>query len=188
MQNQLIDPSVMEDMSIVTQVQNGNKDAFSLLVAKYERLVMSITFRFMRNDQGAEDAAQEAFMKAYLHLDSYNPEYRFSTWISRIAQNICIDMYRKRKDCVSLDEALYKVDDSAGPEHTVILREQKLEIQNEINHLDEIYREPLMMYHRKQMKYEEISDVLNIPMSMVKNRIFRARRTLRERIDSIASL
>jgi RNA polymerase sigma-70 factor, ECF subfamily len=176
---------IWNEAGIISDILAGDKEQFALLVKRYERLVLSITLRATRDRSAAEDAAQDAFVKAYLHLDAYNPEYRFSTWISRIAQNTCTDMFRRNRELAGLDEAEGMADPGPSPEDALLEREQAKALSAMVSSLDEMYREPLMMYHASGLQYGEISERLGIPMSMVKNRIFRARRMLRARIAGI---
>lgn len=174
------------DAEIIADILAGDSEQYALLVKRYERLVFSITLRALRERAGAEDAAQETFLKAYLHLDAYNPEYRFSTWISRIAQNTCTDMHRRHRETTGMEEAEWMRDPGPSPEDIAVDRERAETLRAHVSMLEEMYREPLMLYHAKGMKYDEIASRLNIPMSMVKNRIFRARRMLRMRLSELA--
>jgi len=174
------------ETDIIANILAGDREQFSLLVSRYERLVLSITLRAMRERAAAEDAAQETFVKAYLHLDAYNPEYRFSTWISRIAQNTCTDMHRRHRESLGMEEAEWMPDPGPTPEDVAVEREQAETLAGHVAALDAMYREPLLMYHASGLKYDEIAERLEIPMSMVKNRIFRARRMLRARLAGLA--
>ena len=173
---------IWNEDEIIAGILAGDREQFALLVKRYERLVLSITLRFMRNRSAAEDAAQDTFVKSYLHLGAYNPEYRFSTWISRIAQNTCTDMLRRNRESAGLEEAEWVPDPGPAPEDFLLRREQAESLSALVSSLDPMYREPLMMYHASGMQYDEIAERLDIPMSMVKNRIFRARRMLRARL------
>lgn len=177
---------IRTDAEIIAGILAGDREQYAWLVKQYERLVLSIALRSLRDRALAEDAAQETFLKAYLHLDAYNPEYRFSTWISRICQNTCTDMHRRQRETAGLEEAEWMRDPGPSPEEIALDREQASMLQSHVSSLEDMYREPLMMYHAKGMKYEEIAHLLEIPMSMVKNRIFRARRMLRARIGAMA--
>ncbi len=182
-----IETEIWNDEEIIQQVIAGDKDQFAFLVKRYERLVFSITLRFLRNNTLAEDAAQETFLKAYLHLPSYSSAYRFSTWISRIAQNVCIDMHRKKRPDAPIEEAATIADAAPLPVEQVMAKEQSAAISKELDALAPIYREPLMLYHDAGLQYDEIAKRLDIPMSMVKNRIFRARRALKQTMKSVLS-
>jgi len=173
----------MQDYEIVRLCLQGRTEYFERLVEKHQKLVYSLARTSLKDPQLAEDAAQEAFTKAYRHLASYNPEYKFSTWIARITSNTCTDLMRKRKDFCPIDDALEVTDPESTPEQQVIGRETKSRLEALIEGLDPKYKQPLMLYHMSGMKYEEIAEYLKVPMSIVKNRIYRARKMLKQAME-----
>lgn len=173
----------MQDYEAVRLCLQGRTEYFGILVERYQKLVYSMALSYLKDPQLAEDASQEAFVKAYRHLASYNPAYRFSTWIARITANTCSDMIRKRKEILPIDDALDLSDPGDSPERRVIGRETQKRLETLIENLDPKYREPLMLYHMSGMKYEEIAEYLKVPMSIVKNRIYRARKMLKKAME-----
>jgi len=151
-------------------------------------VVHSIVFRMVRNKQEAEDLTQEAFIKAYKSIASFNEEYAFSTWLFKIATNNCIDFFRKRKlKTYSMDETVkYKEDEIkqeyAAPdpdvEHDMVADERTQIIKTAINQLPEKYRIVIELRHQKEHSYEQISEELDLPLGTIKARIFRAREML----------
>lgn len=180
--------TVNQDMPIVDEILAGNRNKFEVLVKRYERLVFSVALHALRDRDQAEDAAQNAFMKAFLHLSSYNPEYKFSTWISRITLNTCIDMQRKNRELLPIEDMEISAAETETPEFIVTSRDETQRLLSMVGDLEEKYREPLMLYYANGKKYDEISTMLHIPMSMVKNRIFRARRMLRHQLHPVAGI
>lgn len=176
-----------KDMLIVTEVLAGDRNRFEVLVQRYERLVFSIALHALHDRDQAEDAAQNAFMKAFMHLDSYNPEFKFSTWLSRITLNTCIDMQRRNRESVPIEDMELPGSERETPEFIVTGRDETRRLMCMLNGLDEKYRAPLMLYYSGGKKYDEIASALAIPMSMVKNRIFRARRMLREQLHAVGA-
>jgi RNA polymerase sigma-70 factor (ECF subfamily) len=170
----------MQDCEIIGLCLSGNTGAYEELVNRYQRLVYSIALNLLKDTGLAEDAAQEAFIKAYRNLGSYNPEYKFSTWVGRITYNTCIDILRKQRESTPLDEAFEAGSPEASPEEAAISNERKKKLESLIGGLDPKYRQPLMLYHISGLKYEEIAVVMKVPMTIVKNRIFRARKMLKE--------
>jgi RNA polymerase sigma-70 factor (ECF subfamily) len=170
----------MQDYDIVRQCIEGNTEAFAELVERYQRLVFSVALQYLKDAGRAEDAVQETFTKAYIHLRSYNPDYKFSTWITKIAYHCCIDMLRKQRETNPLDEALETADKTITPEEAVVSRDRVKKLETLINQLEPKYRQPLMLFHASGLKYEEIAEILKQPMSIVKNRIYRARKMLKE--------
>ena len=173
----------MQDYEIVRLCLQGRTEYFEKLVERYQKLVYSLARTSLKDPQLAEDAAQEAFAKAYRHLASYNPEYRFSTWIARITANTCTDFMRKRREFCPIEDALEVSDPEGSPERQVIGRETKKRLETLIEGLDPKYRQPLMLYHVSGMRYEEIAEYLKVPMSIVKNRIYRARKMLKRAME-----
>jgi RNA polymerase sigma-70 factor (ECF subfamily) len=134
----------------------------------------------MLNDKDeAEDALQEAFIKIYRAIKTYNGEYKFSTWAMKIASNACIDFMRKRKaEMLPLDD--YDFSDGSSPEKSYIASETSRDIRKAVRELPEKYRVMIVYYHFMNLSYQEISEMLNEPMTIVKNRLYRARLMLRE--------
>ncbi len=173
----------MQDYDVVKLCLEGKTQEFEKLVEKYQRLVYSIALNYLKDSALAEDASQEAFIKAFKHLRSYNPEFRFSTWLTRITTNTCSDMLRKRRDLTPLDEAFEIADKGETPEDYAVRKDKKEKLDYLVNALDPKYKQPLLLYHVSGLKYEEIAEHMRVPMSIVKNRIFRARKMLKEALE-----
>jgi RNA polymerase sigma-70 factor (ECF subfamily) len=154
-------------------------------------------YKMVRNPQEAEDLTQEAFMKAFNSLESFNEEYAFSTWLMKIASNNCIDYLRKRKlKTYSIhDQIQYKdekieielPDQEPTPEKFILQTERKNMIEDAINELPERYRYVIILRHKEEKSYEEISEILNLPLGTVKAQIFRAREILNKKLRSMLS-
>ena len=136
------------------------------------------------NSGEAEEAAQEAFIRAYTRLDSYDPAHKFSTWLLSITSNFCIDQIRKRRAVLlSIDEPLpphpaLHSDNSKGPEAEYIAQEREQLVQGLMSELPEEYRQAVVLRYWYDMSYEEIADAQETTVSAVKSRLFRARRIL----------
>ncbi len=171
------------DHELVMECLNGNNDAFSELVTRYKRLIYSVAYKFSRNDEDVNDMAQDAFIKIYKSLSRYDSQYKFSTWSVKVTTNICLDHVRRKKiNSVSLDEIENFIGSGNSPEDQYLRKEHSQTVMNAINELPEIYRMPIIMYHQKGMSYKEIAEFLDKPMSIIKNRLFRARHALRENL------
>jgi len=177
------------DSELVRSCLTGNHDAFAELVSRYKRLIYSVAYKFTKENEEADDMAQEAFIKIYRSLSRYDDRYRFSTWCVKVATNVCLDHVRRRKlNCVSLEEIEnFTVTDTDSPEEYYLRKEKYQVLQDAIDSLPEIYKEPIVMYHQKGMSYKEIAEDLGKPMSIIKNRIFRARHTLKENLTTAVS-
>lgn len=175
------------DYELVRECLEGNTESFTQLVSRYKKLVYSVVCRFSKDNEDTEDLSQEVFIKIYKSLGRYNPEFRFSTWTVKVATNICLDFARKKKlNFVSIDEFENVAENNNSPEDMLLMKEKALFVRSAIEDLPEIYRTPIVLYHHKGMSYKEIAEALNKPVSIVKNRIFRARLTLKESLSGVA--
>lgn len=171
----------LTDFEIVQACLNGDKDIFRELIVRYKGLVYSIILRMVSNSSDYNDLAQEIFIKAYKNLSKYQPSYSFATWLIRITTNHIIDYRRKNKvEYVPLDAAEYYLSSSGSAEEQVILKDSKIQMEKLIDELPEIYRLPIVLYHHQGLSYDEIAKSLDLPISKVKNRIFRGRKILQE--------
>jgi RNA polymerase sigma-70 factor (ECF subfamily) len=176
------------DYDIVQSCLNGNRDDFAVLVDRYKTLVYSILYRMTNNPNDYADIAQDIFVKVYRNLDKYSPSYHFSTWIIRITTNHIIDLRRKRLiDTTSLDDSELDISTNRSAEDEYLSTEYMRELNRQIQALPEMYRVPLVLYHRHGMSYRDIADSLSLPLSKVKNRIFRARALLKSALEATDS-
>jgi RNA polymerase sigma-70 factor (ECF subfamily) len=176
------------DFDIVKSCLDGNREDFAVLVDRYKGLVYSVISRMTCNPDDYADIAQEVFIKLYKNLDKYRPEYRFATWVIRVTTNHIIDLRRKKSIenttvLVSIEDAEYNIGTSDSAEDEYLRSERMAELDGKINALPEIYRLPLVLYHRHGMSYADIAQSLGISLSKVKNRIFRARKMLKESLE-----
>lgn len=176
-----------EERSLIQKAQKGDMAAFESLVRQHERLVYNLALRTLGNDADAQDAAQEAFIKAWTGLGSFRGDSKFSVWLYRLTNNVCLDMLRRRKNealslTVSDDDCgetmLDIPDDSSSPQSLLEKKELRRELQNAIDSLPEDYRRVLLLREEADLSYEEIGRVLNMDLGTVKSRIFRARKKL----------
>jgi RNA polymerase sigma-70 factor (ECF subfamily) len=129
------------------------------------------------------DVSQEVFLRIYKNLDKYNPKYKFSTWAVKVSTNLCLDINRKKKlNTSSIEEIEFCLGDYETPEKEFLIKEEKINLQNIIDELPDKYRIPIILYHKNNMSYEDIKKVLGQPMSIVKNRLYRARKILKDKI------
>ncbi|CUS03706.2 Putative RNA polymerase ECF-type sigma factor (fragment) [Candidatus Promineifilum breve] len=166
------------------QARRGDKFAFGQLIEAYQGPVYNLAYRMLGNSGEAEEAAQEAFIRAYTRLDSYDPTHKFSTWLLSITSNFCIDQIRKRRAVLlSIDEPLpphpaLHSDNNKGPEAAYVAQEREELVQNLLSELPEEYRQAVVLRYWYDMAYEEIAEVQKTTVSAVKSRLFRARRML----------
>ena len=178
------------DEYIIRCVLAGDREAFSELVEQYRKLVYHVAGHFLRNADEVDDAAQEVFFRCYRALDRYNPEYRFSTWISGITRNHCLDMLRKnsRVTVVDFEECEYLATDRSTPEEAFLEEEERAELKHAVDALPENYREVVNLYHGEELSYQAMAARRDKPISIVKNRLMRARRMLGKELAGVVQV
>lgn len=177
---------------IVIEVKKGNQEAFSELVELYKDKVYQIAYRMLGNVHEAQDIAQEAFLRAYVNIDSFDENRKFSTWIFRIATNLSIDRLRKKKPNFHLEDKVAGTEDlnyysqiatdEKLPEEEVLQIEMQEWIQKEIMMLPPKYRSAIILKYMEDLSLKEIGEILNLPVATVKTRIHRGREALRKRL------
>ncbi len=185
-QNNLEHKQELNDYEVVSSCIKGNINDFAILVDRYKNLVYSVISRMTNNADDYGDIAQEVFIKVYKNLDKYRPDYHFSTWIIRITTNHIIDMRRKKRiESTSIDEVDFSVTNNRSAEDEYIAGESVRELNHLIGELPEMYRIPIVLYHRHGMSYQDIAQSLGLSLSKVKNRIFRGRKLLKEKVTKL---
>lgn len=177
-----------EDARLIQEALAGKQPAFEKLKKKHHDAVFNLIYRMVREKDEVEDLVQEAFIKAFMSLSSYNNEYAFSTWLYKIATNNCIDYIRRKKlatfsinkPMTSADsEFTFEVPDSSyEPDREMIERQKKNLFEEAINSLPPKYRKVIILRHTEEKDYQEIADLLDLPLGTVKAHIFRAREML----------
>jgi len=195
------DYATLEDRELATRAARGHEAAFRELLTRYERPVFSLIFRMVRDRTLAEDLSQEAFIRAFNAIGTYKTSYKFSNWILKIANNHTIDHLRKRKlDTVSIDGSPHartadEISQSQvviesrdeNPEEYVENRELGSQIEHAIGGLREEYRTVIVLRHVEGYAYEEIADIMELPLGTVKTYLHRARGELRKSLAHLAS-
>ena len=180
--------SSLEDDELVKRAAGGDESAFNELVEKYERALYFHILKMVRDREQVEDLVQEAFVKAFDNLNSYNTDYAFSTWLYRIATNHTIDYLRKKKlKTLSIDEPvkgrdgemqMQLPDEGAATDREIIRKQRQKVVREAIDDLPEKYRRVIQMRHMEEKSYQEIAEILDLPLGTVKAHIFRARELL----------
>ncbi|UQD50790.1 RNA polymerase sigma factor SigW [Bacillus methanolicus] len=176
----------------IKEVIKGDQNAFGEIVELYKDKVFQLCYRMLGNRHEAEDIAQEAFIRAYVNINSFNINLKFSTWLYRIATNLCIDRIRKKKPDYYLDAEVSGSDgltmysqiaaDTALPEEELQSLELQETIQKEISKLPEKYRTVIVLRYIEELSLNEISEILDLPLGTVKTRIHRGREALRQQL------
>ena len=181
------------DEQLVSSTLDGNRDAFEQLVRRHQQGLVNHLYRLTGIRDAAHDLAKEVFIKVYTSLGTFDPRYRFTTWLYRIASNCAIDQRRKKRPLTCSLNQVTDDESGRGPERTVagddpdphdMLRLQELrgELERAIATLPANYRQLILLRHRQHMRYDEIARTADLPLGTVKNRIFRAREMLRREL------
>lgn len=181
------------DADLVAAILKGEQELFRDLVQRYQGRLVNYLYRLLRSTQEAEDLAQEVFFKVYKALDRYDPKYKFSTWLFRVAQNAAIDQIRKRRlQLVSMDRQGSGNDDlgtwefpssDPSPYGDLRNRERGEAIQVAIDGLPWDYRELIVLRHYGELSYDEIAKLKDMPLGTVKNKLFRGRQMMKENLQ-----
>jgi RNA polymerase sigma-70 factor, ECF subfamily len=177
-----------EDKELIRLALGGDQDSYGRIMSKYRNSIYHLIVRMVGYAHEAEDLTQEAFIKAFNSLATFNDEFAFSTWLYKIATNNSIDYLRKKKlKTFSIDKPIQALDgeqtfeiadESYVPDKKIVQRQQTNTIQVAIDKLPEKYRRVIVMRHQEEKSYEEIAEELELPLGTVKAHIFRAREML----------
>ncbi len=188
--------SMDEDKKSVEQALRGDEEAFEMIIRKYQQPLLNYIGRMVGDRELALDFTQEVFIRTYSSLHSYQPQYKFSTWLFKIASNFIIDHWRKKKiDAFSLDHQP-KFNDSLPPlqvpadEKSIVSKFEITQIKDRIEHaLERIpasLREVFVWRHINEFSYEEIADIKGLPLGTIKNRVFQAKEMIRKQLEEMA--
>lgn len=178
------------DLRLIELCQQGHTEFFGDLVARYQTRIYNMAYRMLHSREEAEDITQETFLKVFRALATFKGD-RFSPWIYKIASNLCLDYLRRRRpSTVSLDSPVGPdgdipreiADETRLLEDTVLAGALGFDVQRAIDALPPKYRTVVVLRHIEDLTYEEIADILALPLGTVKTRLFRAREILRLRL------
>jgi len=182
-----------EDKDLVERTLNGDTEAFELLIRKYENPMFNYIGRMVRERELALELTQEVFLKSYAALHSYQPKYKFNTWLYKIASNLVIDYWRKKRiPALSLDQQ--KIEGSqkvffqiSSKEPSIIkkyeLAELKERVEKILEKIPDSLRELFVWRHINELSYEEIAEIKNMPVGTVKNRVFQAKEMILQLLE-----
>jgi len=180
----------INDIETIEKVKQGITCEFEKIINKYSRLVYSIAYRLLRDSDEANDLSQDVFLRAFKFINKYNPEFKFSTWLVRITYNLYKDRFKTKKvllvQCITSDEENNKsyeekfIDHSQGPDIKVENKIKSSQIIKIINKLPLNYKMVINLYFWGDYSYEEIAEILEVPIGTVKSRLKRAKSYLLE--------
>jgi RNA polymerase sigma-70 factor (ECF subfamily) len=194
-----VNATPVSDHELVTRAQLGSEKAYRELLDRYQRPVFSIIFRMIRDREQAEDLAQETFVRVFNHIGRYDPRYKFSSWIFKIATNLTIDWIRRKelktvsidgsRNAVTSDEmeasAITIVSEDENPEELLEAKELGEEIEQAIGKLRPEYRAAILLRHVEGREYQEIAEIMALPLGTVKTYIHRGRNELRDTLQHL---
>jgi RNA polymerase sigma-70 factor (ECF subfamily) len=175
------------DSQLMTDLCNGQEDAFNEIVKRFERPLYSHLIRMLGNEDDAEEQLQMTFCRVYKYRNNYDTDRPLVTWIFTIASNLAKKEWRRRSrwNIVSLDKVVLKGSNNMTPHYREGRRELAASIEEAVNELPEHYREPFLLREKQGMTYEEIAEILGIRIGTVKSRINRARASLRASLEDV---
>ncbi len=183
------DASQADDNELVKQVCMGETQLFRLLIERHQQHIFNLCYRMLRQFEEADDATQDTFLKAYRSLKQFRGDARLKTWLCQIARNECLNRLR-HENMASLDQQLttdysFQIADSTpSPLELIEQQETQSIVHAAINKLPHRYRLVITLFHLNGLSYEEISQVMEIPMGTVKTHIFRARELLKSKLQA----
>jgi len=169
------------ELELVRKSQKGDTEAFAELVRKYQQIVFNISYRFMRDTSLAEDMAQESFIKAFKHIKGFRGDCAFSTWLYRVTCSVCLTELNRRKKRAEVELQ------PNTPVGSVEIKVSEYEIAEKIRkcvtNLSDRYATVLTLYYLNGISYEEIAEIMDIPVGTLKTWMFRARKQLRKIVE-----
>lgn len=180
-----------DDLRLINACLEGDSAAFGILVLRYQARLYNTVYRLTDNAEDAQDVVQEAFLHAYQALGSFKGDSLFFTWLYRIAVNTAISLKRKRRVVLSIDGAPYgeqgvePIDPSelTRPGHSVEQQEQVQKVRRALARMSPEHKAVLVMKDMEEKKYEDIAEVLQVPIGTIRSRLHRARLELRELLE-----
>ena len=174
----------VRDNALIKDVLSGRHAAFAKLMALYQNRVQAVGRSFFHNNTDTEDFVQEVFLKAYVNLSSFRKESLFSTWLTRIAYTTAINSKKRKGEFESIaDETLLPALDRT-PEENEIRRLTAEAVNEAVQNLPPQYASCIDLYFFHDMTYEEIADIIGIPLNTIKSHIFRAKKILRQKLEA----
>lgn len=174
--------TALVDQKLVAAALRGSREAFGGLVARHERSVYNVALRISNNREDASDITQNVFVKVCENLATYDPRFRFFSWLYRIAVNESLNLVDKRRPTSALDDT--RACTQPGPDERYVRDRLRLTIQRAVLELPPHYREVIVLRHFAGLSYSELSDAVHVPENTVRSRLFTARRILRERLSA----
>jgi RNA polymerase sigma-70 factor (ECF subfamily) len=178
--------SEQDDTQLVKASQQGDQDAFASLMQRHQRRVFNLVLRMLQDYEEASEITQEAFLAAWMGLPSFRGEARFATWLYRIAYHCALKQLERRKRerslqaAIEAEQILEEVNKQKQAEDVLELRARQAIVREQLEKLPTTYRIILILRHLQEMTYEEMADILTMPIGTIKSHLFRARHLLKK--------
>jgi RNA polymerase sigma-70 factor, ECF subfamily len=186
------DDEVASERQWIARAQKGDQEAFAALVQCHQRQVYQLAVRMLRDEDEASEATQEVFLAAWQHLSSFRGDARLATWLYRITYNHCLKVSENRRRDHEARQALAtasregrSVSQLSASMALAAERDIQATVRQQIDQLPNKYKRALVLRHLQDLSYEEMSDVMRVPIGTVKTQLFRARALLKERLDGL---
>lgn len=184
------DDSPLDDTQLVAATLDGDNQSFGILVQRYQDRLFNTLLRFTGSRHDASDLVQDAFVQALTKLSSFRGDSQFYTWLYRIAMNLSLSQRRRKRPVASVDAAKEQVgeepiDEVAGPETDLLRQERAQMVQHALLRLGEEHRQILVLREMESLSYDQIGEILSVPVGTVRSRLFRARMQLKEHLQSM---
>ena len=176
---------------LIGRAQRGSPEAMRALIDQHKDRLFAFVLRTLRNHHDAEEVCQEAFLKAFRSLDSFDSQYRFSTWLFTIGYRLCLNLIRRRKDLsgdvdlAALAPVAAPVDESSAQSEEA--RRLKSVVWDAVDHLSTAQRATVVLFYRQELGCAEIAEILSLPVATVKSHLHRARARLKETLEPVVS-
>jgi RNA polymerase sigma-70 factor (ECF subfamily) len=175
------------EKALVASILDGNRQAFATIIKNTEALVAQIVFKMIPDAEERKDVVQDIYLKAFHHLPGFQFKSKLSTWIAQIAYNTCLHYLRKKKPFLLHDHEQWEThNEQAGttphPEAALFQKELVAVLAAEIDQLPPVYKTIITLYHNEELSYEEIATITQLPQGTLKSYLFRARKTLKDKL------
>ncbi len=180
-----------DDVALVSACQVGDQDAFALLVQRHQRFVFNLVFRMLGQYEEADEVTQETFLAAWQGLPGFRGNARFSTWLYRIAYNCALKQLEQRKRdqalqlAIQVEQADQRINNDERIGAEIEARDRQIIVREHLSNLPAKYRIVLVLRHLQEMTYEEMAEILTMPIGTIKTHLFRARNLLKERLEDL---
>lgn len=180
-----------DDEQLVAASKRGDQDAFALLVQRYQRRVFNLVYRMLQQYEEASEVTQEAFLAAWQGLPSFRGDARFSTWLYRVAYNCSLKQLEQHKRdrtlqaALQADHLLERLTEDDSADVAMEIHDRQAFVQEQLSLLPAKYRIVLILRHLQEMTYEEMAEILTVPIGTIKTHLFRARNLLKERLQAL---